>query len=96
MSIPEWLQAFESLHPEETRESDNDHSMKNCDHILSGKVGIKGKSTGRKHRLHLQQIGGSQENGHSLSDPSVPFARRIFFDKFSRTDISECGARDGE
>ena len=45
-----------------TNESDNDQSMKNCDQILSGKVGI-GMSTGRRHHLHLQQIGGSQENG---------------------------------
>ena len=44
-----------------TNESDNDHSMKNCGQNLSGKDGIIGKSTGRRH--HLQQIGGSQENG---------------------------------
>ena len=37
--------------------------MKSCDQILSGKVGI-GRSTGRRHHLHLlQQIGGSQVNG---------------------------------
>ena len=34
----------------------------NCDQILSGKVGTR-KSTGRRHHLHLQQIGDSQENG---------------------------------
>ena len=43
-------------------ESDNDHSMKHCDQILSGKVGI-GKSAGRRHHLHLQQSGGIQESG---------------------------------
>ena len=37
--------------------------MKNCDQNLSGKVGITGKSTGRRHHLHLQQIGDSQETG---------------------------------
>ena len=41
---------------------DNAHSTKNCDRILSGKVGI-GKSTVRRHPPHLQQIGGTQENG---------------------------------
>ena len=46
-----------------TNENDNDHSMKNCDQNLSGKVGITGKSTGRRHHLHLQQIGDSQETG---------------------------------
>ena len=37
--------------------------MQTRDQNLSGKVGIFRKSTGRKHHLHLQQIGGSQENG---------------------------------
>ena len=36
--------------------------MNNCDQSSSGKVGV-GKTTGRKHHLHPQQIGGSQENG---------------------------------
>ena len=35
---------------------------KQCDQILSGKVGI-GRSSGRRRRLHLQQNGGSLENG---------------------------------
>ena len=35
---------------------------KKCDRILCGKVAI-GMSTGRMHPPHLQQIGGSQENG---------------------------------
>ena len=50
--------------PKKTNESDNDHPMKNCDQILDGKVAI-GKSTGRRHHLHLQQIGGNRENGTS-------------------------------
>ena len=37
-------------------------SMNNFDQSLSGKVGV-GKTTGRRHHLHPQQIGGSQENG---------------------------------
>ena len=44
-------------------ENDHDHLMKRCDQNSSGKVGIFRKSTGRRHHLHLQQIGGSQENG---------------------------------
>ena len=36
--------------------------MKNCEQILSGKVGV-GKSNGLRHHLRLQHIGGSQEYG---------------------------------
>ena len=91
--------------------------MKNCDQILSGQVGIGiGKSTGRRHHLHLQQIGGSQENGtnhnkendkmsncgtrgaYSLPDPSTLLCKNLAHSFFaiSRTNISECRARDGE
>ena len=88
--------------------------MKKCDQISSGKVGI-GKSTGRWHRLHLQQIGSSQENGinhnkkngnirnggksgkYSLSEPLTLLQESCTCVVFSisRTDISECRARDG-
>ena len=44
-----------------TNESDRDHSMKNYDQILNGKAGI-GTSTNHRRHLHLQQLGGSQEN----------------------------------
>ena len=50
-----------------TNENDNDHAMNKCDQNLSGKVGIVGKATGRRHHLHLQQIGSSQENGTNHS-----------------------------
>ena len=43
------------------KHSDNDHSMNNCDQILSGKVGIIGHFNGRRHHLHLQQSGTLQE-----------------------------------
>ena len=42
-------------------QSDNDQTMKNCDQTMSSKTVI-GMSTGRRHPLHLQQIGGIQEN----------------------------------
>ena len=51
------------LERQEANEDDHDRSMKNCDQNLSGKVRIIRKSGGRRHHLHLQQIGGSQENG---------------------------------
>ena len=68
-------------------------------------------STGRMHPPHLQQIGGSYENGtnhnketgntssvdHSLFSKLVSFARiaENFVVFCTRTDMCECRARDG-
>ena len=56
----------ESLHPETRERATKTIRWKN--QISSGKVGI-GKSTGRRGHLHLQQIGGSQENGWHEPQP---------------------------
>ena len=79
---------------QKANENDNDHFDENCDQNLRGKVGIIGKSTGRRHHLHLQQSGlnHNKENGkigncgksgkYNLSEPSTLFARILHIRRF--------------
>ena len=91
-SSPTSTRTGQSLHPPKKNVSDNDHSMKKCDQILSGKVGI-GKSTGRRHHLHLQQIGGSQENGTNHNKENGMMSNGGTRGKHSLSDPSALFAR---
>ena len=60
--------------------------MKKCDQNLSGKVGIHGQNTGLKHHLHLQQIGGSEENGMNHIKKNGKISNGGKSDKYSLSD----------
>ena len=69
-------------------ENEKDHLMKNCDHNLSGKAGIIGKSAGRRHHLHLRQIGGSQENGMNHNEKNGKISNDGKSGKYSLSEPS--------
>ena len=74
-----------SSYTEKTNGSDNDHSMKNCDQILSGKVG-NGKPTGRRHLL--LQIGGNQEHGMNHNKKNGKVSNGVKIGKYSLSEPS--------
>ena len=88
----------------EERKSAKDHPMKHCEQTWNGTVKIR-DPTGRKLLLHHLRKNGGDTNTKTLngkinisgkSDGHRLFQSHVdLFSQISRTDISECRARDG-
>ena len=85
-SSPTWTRTSESSYPETISRATTPIRWTIAIRALSGKVGIIGKSTGRRHHLHLQHIGGSQEMAWTTTGR---MAKSALVGKFGGDSLSE-------